>query len=153
MPEPCFHSRSTSKNRIGIKTRPQMRNASHNAETLGGEFHGRPPGHGSRPSHGRRANDCALGLGTVKSCRSSWPMSTLNFPTPPFCKRKPNAKPKIAPAISFGAAATGGAGFSVDCCAAFPGSIMVPHSLKRSMATAIPPTKKQTTTIHNAILS
>jgi hypothetical protein len=30
---------------------------------------------------------------------------------------------------------------------------MVPHSLKRSMATAIPPTKKQTTAIHDAILS
>src|ERR1035437_3360231 len=35
MPEPCFHSRSTLKNRIGIKTRPQMLNESHNAETSG----------------------------------------------------------------------------------------------------------------------
>jgi hypothetical protein len=37
-PEPCFHSRSTLKNRIGIKTRPQMRNESHNAETSGAIF-------------------------------------------------------------------------------------------------------------------
>ena len=63
MPEPCFHSRSTLKNRIGIKTRPQMRNASHNAETSGGDFHGRQPGHGSHHSHGRRVDDCALGAG------------------------------------------------------------------------------------------
>jgi hypothetical protein len=35
MPEPCFHSRSTLKNRIGIKTRPQMLNEPHNAETSG----------------------------------------------------------------------------------------------------------------------
>ena len=73
MPEPCFHSRSTSKSRIGIKTRPQMRNASHNAETLGGEFHGRPPGHGSRYSHGRRADDCALGFHGVISRRCGSP--------------------------------------------------------------------------------
>src|ERR1035437_210175 len=35
MPEPCFHSRSTLKNRIGIKNRLQMLNESHNAEISG----------------------------------------------------------------------------------------------------------------------
>ena len=80
-------------------------------------------------------------------------MSTLNFPTPPFCKRKPNTKPKVAPVINLGTAATGGAGFFVDCLTALPGSIIIPHHLKSGMATATPPMKKQITEIHEATLS
>ncbi len=95
----------------------------------------------------------SMTFATVKSSSSNWPMSTLYFPKPPFCRRKPNAKPKITPANSFGAVATAGVDFSVDCSTAFPGSIMVPHSLKSSIATAIPPIKKQTTAIHDARLS
>jgi len=50
-----------------------MRNASHNAETSGGEFHEHQPGHGSRHSHGRRADDCALGGPPDASvCQYSW---------------------------------------------------------------------------------
>src|SRR5659263_494638 len=62
---------------------------------------------------------------TVQSRRRSWPMSTLNFPTPPFCKRKPNTKPNSAPVINLGTAATGGTGFFVDCLTALPGSIII----------------------------
>ena len=39
---------------------------------------------------------------TVKSWSRSWPIRTLYFATPPFCRRKPKARPKrIAVTIFF----------------------------------------------------
>jgi hypothetical protein len=48
---------------------------------------------------------------------------------------------------------TVGAGFSVDRSTALPGWIIVAQSLESMMATAIPPRKKQTTEIHEAMPS
>src|ERR1035437_10150025 len=89
MPEPCFHSRSTLKNRIGIKTRPQMLNESHNAETSG-----------AIPTDASQATVCvirtdeelmiahsvcrALGLGMAGERRNSDPATKYSFWLDPF---------------------------------------------------------------------
>ena len=60
--EPCFHSRSA------LKKQGWHRDPASNTERvaqcgdLGGDFHGRQPGHGSRHSHGRRTDDCSLAV-------------------------------------------------------------------------------------------
>ena len=87
---------------------------------------------------------------TVKSCSSNWPSRTLYLPTPPFCSRKPNARPKRIAVTNFlplDRSLRRLAGF-LHC---FAG---IDHrTVKSSMAVAMPPMNMQMTVSHEPALS